>query len=411
MPVFFPTDLSTPEGSTHNLIDLNNNNVKGIGFFDTLTEAQSLNANQRCLGYLAVVSNGTDAGTTYQYTGTDIVGWASNTNWTELGSSVPPPSTSNRVLHHDISTTVMLSQKAPSTAFGQALTTSPTAADIPEELEIRFDGATTLGYNVEGGASPYSIEPEFIKDLYDATAHKFDLVDGDYPLSSCVVRATATIGDTSYFLGVGDSGNNSKYSGISSASTTALAAGSWASPAHNDLIAFLGSLHDVIVTASGGSGTATANLAYIPILPVEGGDGKLYFIQFDATTDTGSGVSLTDFTNASNWTVVYAAGTPHIAVYAWLHDTSPSINQEVYAGGQSPSVHLIGTGANVGASGNLDTDIRIDTLGKLKERLRIKLKINSAAAAAIVNAVNATHHGATWKDLAMRIDVGITITQ
>lgn len=400
MPVQFPTSLSTGEGSTHTLLDLRENKVQGIGFFSDLAEAQSLNENQRCLGYLALISDGTNPATAYQFISNSVNTWASNDSWAELGSGNGQGATSARVLHHNIRTKVMLSQSTV-TLNGesiQQIDITPSSATMPSQLELRFDGETTLGYDVDGGANPYIVQPEFARDLHNTFANQFESENGDIPLASCYVTATASIGDPTWNLA----------NGIDSAYTTQLENANWTgTAAETEITNVLGIYYNKIAQGTT-STTDPADLAFCPIIPIRGGNGTIYWLSFN---DPGTGpLSLADFTNSSNWTSLYTPGVPPIGIYAWVYETGV-VNQEVYAGGQSPSIGGINLGANVGATGALTPTQRIDTLAELKERLKIKLRLSSAAKSALASTVNSTGNSFTWKDLYLTVDVGITITQ
>lgn len=408
MAVNFPTDLGTPAGSTHTLIDLNNNKVKGIGFFNTLAEAQGLNSAQRCLGYLAVVSNGTDTGTIYQYTATDLANWASSESWTQLGGSTDTGTTTDaRVLHMNLRQSIMLSQTF-SGDNGQFILNNPVAISaIPSEVELRFDGMRTLGYTLNADDNPYWIRPQFINDLKATAINQFEAVNSDVPLTSVNVKATCFIGDPTYRLGNADP-QSGHTNGISAASTAALDAMNWNATDHLDLVSIIVSYWQVISQPNTGP-DIISKLAYMPIIPIQGNDGTYRYISFDHSTDTGSGVTQSNFYDPANWTMVWngSTGVAPIAVQAWLHDSSAGIDEEVYAGGPVPSLT---TGANVGASGTLAVNTRIDTIAEL-DRLRIKLKITDAAKTAILNAVTDDRHPATWRDMYLHVDLGITITQ
>lgn len=402
MPIQFPTNLSVGEGSTHTLLDLRENKVQGIGFFDSLSEAQSLNANQRCLGYLALISDGTNPATAYQFINTDINSWTSNDSWAVLGSGNGSEATSARVLHHNLRTKVMMSQGTV-TINGesvQQILITPSSSSMPNELELRFDGETTLGYDVDGGANPYAVQPEFARDLHNTAANQFEAVDGSIPLSSCYVTATVSIGDPTW---------GSLPNGIDAAYSTQLETANWTgTAAETQISSVLEIYYNKIAQGSVGGPTAVGDLAFCPIIPIRGGNGVIYWLSFN---DAGTGpYSIADFTNSANWTSLYVPGDPPIAVYAWIYETGV-VNQEVYAGGQSPSIQSVELGANIGATGALTPTQRIDTLAELKERLKIKLKLSNSAKSALANTVNSTGNAFSWKDLYLTVDVGITITQ
>lgn len=401
MPIQFPTNLSVGAGSSHTLLDLRENKVQGIGFFDSLEEAQGLNANQRCLGYLAIVSDGTNPGTVYQFTGVDVNSWTSNDSWAVIGSAGNGNGDGTKVLHHNLSCQVALSQSVSTVNGVSVQSINPTVgvSSIVEELELRFDGDKTLGYNVASGGTPYPVDPEFVKDLAYTAANRFESVDGQTPISSCVITATASIGDATFPL----------ETGISSAYTTELSTANWTgTAAETEISNYLGTLYNKICSGSqAGTPLPAADFMFAPIIPVRAGNGTIYFLTF---TNPAASITYADFTDSANWTAVWNTGPVHIGVYAWIYENG-IVNAEVLAGGQSPSIQSIGTGANVGVTGTLNVDQRISTLEQLKERLRIKLKLSNSAKSALADTVTNANNSFSWKDLYMRIDLGITITQ
>lgn len=416
MAINVPTNISTGAEATHTLLDLRENKVQGIGFFDTLVEAQDLNTNQRCLGYLAIVSDGAAAGTVYQFTATDLIQWTSVDAWTQLGASAPTTSSvSARVLHHNLSTTVDLAQKAYAMSVsGDELQVRDVAslavANIPNELELRFDAAETFGYKVDGGLDPFYLEPEFTRDLRDTATAQFQPGDNnDFPISSCVITGTVTVGNASMTVSNLDQ-NTGKFSGLSESDSTALLSGTWNAVDNAELHELLGILNSTNTHNS--VNNIAANLAYTPIVPIQTNDGTYRFLHFEASTYASGPISLSSVGDSSNYTMIFnGTGDPHIGLYAWLHDDSTSLNEEVYIGGQAPSLNTLSRGANVGATGSLPTSSKITTLSDLQNKLRIKLKISDEALTAMLDEVSSTVHPATWRDLKLKVDIGITITQ
>jgi hypothetical protein len=415
MAVNFPTNLSTGAGSIHTLLDLRENKVQGIGFFDTLVEAQGLNANQRCLGYLAIVSNGVDAGTLYQFTGTSVDSWASNDSWSALGTTEPTTTTSARVLHHNLSTTVNLAQTTATVDGGEVQILQPgtiVAGSVPKELELRFDGAETFGYKVDGGANPFFVQPEFTKDLMATATNTFTQVDGVTPLTSCVITGTVTVGDAVITIGNADT-NAGKFDGLNAADSTALLAGTW-DGTNNPVLASL--LQNIFTSATYNTdatgGSFATRLAYTPLVPIQAENSTYVYVHFNASAYASAAIAPSALQDGSNYTVVHnGTGDPHIGLYAWLYEGGVQ-NDEVLIGLQSPSLQSLPSvrGANVGPTGDLSTEDRISTLEDL-EKLRIKLKLSDAAVDAIIDEVNSANHSATWKDCKLKVDIGITITQ
>lgn len=415
MAVNFPTNLSTGAGSVHTLVDLRENKVQGIGFFDTLVEAQSLNVNQRCLGYLAIVSNGVDAGTLYQFTGTSVDSWASNDSWSALGTTEPTTTTPARVLHHNLSTTVNLAQTIATVDGGDFQILQPgtiIAGSVPKELELRFDGAETFGYKVDGGASPFFIQPEFTKDLMATATNTFTQVDGVTPLTSCVITGTVTVGDAVITIGNADT-NAGKFDGLNATDSAALLAGTWDST-NNPVLASL--LQNIFTSATYNTdatgGSFATRLAYTPLVPIQAENSTYVYVHFNASAYASAAIAPSALQDGSNYTVVHnGTGDPHIGLYAWLYEGGVQ-NDEVLIGLQSPSLQSLPSvrGANVGPTGDLSTEDRISTLEDL-EKLRIKLKLSDAAVDAIIDEVNSANHPATWKDCKLKVDIGITITQ
>jgi hypothetical protein len=415
MAVNFPTNLSTGAGSIHTLLDLRENKVQGIGFFDTLVEAQSLNANQRCLGYLAVVSNGVDAGTLYQFTGTSVDSWASNDSWSALGTTEPTTTTAARVLHHNLSTTVNLAQTTATVDGGEVQILQPgtiVAGSVPKELELRFDGAETFGYKVDGGANPFFVQPEFTKDLMATATNTFTQVDGETPITSCVITGTVTVGDAVITIGNADT-NAGKFDGLNAADSAALLAGTW-DGTNNPVLAAL--LQNIFTSATYNTdatgGSFATRLAYTPLVPIQAENSTYVYVHFNASAYASAAIAPSALQDGSNYTVVHnGTGDPHIGLYAWLYEGGVQ-NDEVLIGLQSPSLQALPSvrGANVGPTGDLSTEDRINTLEDL-EKLRIKLKLSDAAVNAIIDEVNSSNHSATWKDCKLKVDIGITITQ
>lgn len=80
----FPDLLTNPNPNAPSL-DLSANQVRGLGFFNTTGERDSLSANVRVLGHLAVIKSSDEV---YQYTGADTgnAAWTDTANWLAIGS-------------------------------------------------------------------------------------------------------------------------------------------------------------------------------------------------------------------------------------------------------------------------------------------------------------------------------------
>ena len=85
MPLNFSDTLATGEGSFFSLVDLTQNRVKGIGYYSTLEEAFDQPADQRTLGFIAIVSDDTSAAV-YIYKNPNLEAWADVDSWVQFGS-------------------------------------------------------------------------------------------------------------------------------------------------------------------------------------------------------------------------------------------------------------------------------------------------------------------------------------
>jgi len=143
MPLNIVDTLETAEFASHNLIELNANNIKGIGFYDQLSDVFTQNANQRCLGFLAIVVGDGNQGA-YQYTGTTLDSWALPENWTALGSTTDEdPIVQGYTL--DLESSVVMSGEyddSSSSAFKCDFT------KVPAQFELRFDGNPSFPYDI-----------------------------------------------------------------------------------------------------------------------------------------------------------------------------------------------------------------------------------------------------------------------
>lgn len=82
MPIF-SQELQTPETAFIPVIDVTKNKVAGIGIFNTLTDVANLQTNFRRLGYVAIVTGGTDT-LVYVFNGATIDDW-SEANFIQVG--------------------------------------------------------------------------------------------------------------------------------------------------------------------------------------------------------------------------------------------------------------------------------------------------------------------------------------
>ncbi len=144
MPINLVDTLATSQFAEHNLLDLSANNVKGIGFYDTLSDVFNQRSNQRCLGFLACVS-GTESQAVYQYTATTLDTWTSPDSWTQLGGAVSESSdTGLSPYTMDLKTTTSLAGK-----YDIAL--APFYTDfskVPTTFELRFDSKNSFPYDI-----------------------------------------------------------------------------------------------------------------------------------------------------------------------------------------------------------------------------------------------------------------------
>ena len=81
----FPDLLINPNPNAPSL-DLSANQVRGLGFFNTTGDRDSLNINVRVLGHLAVIKSSDEV---YQYTGADTgnAAWTDTANWQLIGAA------------------------------------------------------------------------------------------------------------------------------------------------------------------------------------------------------------------------------------------------------------------------------------------------------------------------------------
>ena len=81
----FPDLLINPNPNAPSL-DLSANQVRGLGFFNTTSDRDSLSVNVRVLGHLAVIKSSDEV---YQYTGADTgnAAWTDTANWQLIGAA------------------------------------------------------------------------------------------------------------------------------------------------------------------------------------------------------------------------------------------------------------------------------------------------------------------------------------
>lgn len=145
MPLNFSDTLSTGEGSFFSLMDLTENRVKGVGFYASLLDVFDQPVNQRCLGFLAIVADGENPSTAYQFVGGDLSLWADSNSWQLISSA--PDTTSNP---SDTQTaSLRLSQSFSLIGSYDSASSAPDKIDLTEAWELaemRFDSPSSQVY-------------------------------------------------------------------------------------------------------------------------------------------------------------------------------------------------------------------------------------------------------------------------
>jgi len=234
MPFLLVDTIATPEFSNHNLIELNSNKVKGIGFYTALSEAFDQNAKQRCLGFLACVAG--DAPGVYQYTGSSLDGWTDIDNWSMLGESDSVDGTKASYTL-DLETTMILGGK-----YAPTNTSNPFFLDwdsVPSTFEVRFSGAAAYPYDIETrGLHPD--DPEFSQSWTHGSGPLSGFEPTDVLPGQVGVRMRASWGTE--FQDLSHGGTNG-FNGLSSDALEVAASGTWpltgGTTAQQELVAFL----------------------------------------------------------------------------------------------------------------------------------------------------------------------------
>ena len=217
MPFILVDTLATPTFANHNLIELNANNVKGIGFYTNLSEAFDQNANQRCLGFLACVAGDTPG--VYQYTGNTLDGWTDIANWSVLGESAPVDGTESSYTL-DLETTMLLGGKY------DVNSSNPFLLDwdsVPSTFEVRFSGAAAYPYDIETrGLSPF--KPQFSESWTHNSGPLSSFDAADVLPGQVGVRMRASWGTEFQEL---DHSGNDGFNGLTPDALAAAATGTW----------------------------------------------------------------------------------------------------------------------------------------------------------------------------------------
>lgn len=147
MPLNFSDTLSTGEGSFFNLMDLTDNRVKGIGFYASLLDVFDQPFDQRCLGFLAIVADGSNPSTAYQFVGDNLSLWADSNFWQLISSA---PDTTNTPVDTQTAS-LRLSQSFSLIGSYDSTSSTPDKIDLTKAwrlAEIRFDSPSSQAYAI-----------------------------------------------------------------------------------------------------------------------------------------------------------------------------------------------------------------------------------------------------------------------
>ena len=402
MAVNFPTNLTTPSGSTFPLINLDENKIAGIGQFATLERAQALNADLRMLGYLALISDGNSEGSLYQYTGTNLDGWASTDNWTQV-SGTASSSTGGVAYSHTRETTLHVAQHGLTTEGGYPApvkfdhTFSGTAADyMPSKLEIRFDGETTLGYNLQNDDTMYYLPNPFATDMQAAVMG----LNASDPITHFGVQCSLTVGAPGFYNADLNQAA-ARQSSVAQADDASVLAANWASASGPYFM-----IANYMGLITGGVNTSLTPV-YMPFVPLMLSTGTIVYLAFDHTVIPASGnIDLATFANSDNWTVIWSgAGESPITLKAAI---------KTAAGYTTVGSSGIGLDNfiphNLGATSDLDVSLRIDSVAEI-ENLRYVFEMTAAARDALLGPIISPRHPATTDDLKIKLSTTVTLMQ
>lgn len=238
MPIIIADTIASGEFSTFNTLELDTNKVKGIGFFENLSEAFLQSEAQRCKGYLACISGAEEQGV-YQFTGQSLDGWNQIANWSLLSEGAEPSGTgSNYTL--DLETTAMMVGAYDSTQA--PLYTDNTS--VPTTFEIRFSGSKELPYDIATrGLHPFDTE------FGQSWTHLTGPLGGTAPETVLPGKVRAKIQvDWGTQLQYLESSGNAGFNGFSADAIPAAVSGTWSSggtPAEQEIYEYLNALPPV----------------------------------------------------------------------------------------------------------------------------------------------------------------------
>lgn len=402
MAVNFPTNLTTPGGSTFPLINLDENRIAGIGQFDSLTQAQDLPADLRMLGYLALISDGSNEGSIYQYTHTDLAGWASNDNWTQV-SGTTSSGTGGVAYSHTRETTLHVAQQGLTAEGGYPApvkfdhTFTGTESDyMPSKLEIRFDGETTLGYNLQNDDTMYYLPNPFASDMQNSVMG----LNASDPITHFGVQCSLTVGAPGFYNAALDQ-TAARQSSVAAADDASVLAANWASNSGPYLM-----IANYMGLISGGVNT-TLLPVYMPFVPLMLSTGTIVYLAFDHTVIPASGdITLATFANSDNWTVVWD-GTG---------ESPMTLKAAIKTAAGYTTVGSSGFGLdnfiphNLGATSALSTDLRIDSVSEI-ENLRYVFEMSDTVRDALLGPIISPRHPATTDDLKIKLSTTVTLMQ
>jgi len=144
MPVLFPDNLKH-NNANRPVLDIGNNQVKGMGIFASVADRNALDSTIQTDGFLALTNDG-GSYRAYVFTGST---WNQTDNWTEVGGDAALPSGSNfSILVRDSSNNAVFDTSPRASSFEVFNSTGATA---PSMVMTRTTGASGVAAATASG--------------------------------------------------------------------------------------------------------------------------------------------------------------------------------------------------------------------------------------------------------------------
>ncbi len=146
MPVFFPDNLKH-NNANRPVLDIGNNQVKGLGIFSSVSDRNALDSTVQTDGFLALTNDG-GSYKAFVFTGDT---WGQTDNWTEIGGDALPSGSNFSVLVRDSSNAAVFDTTPRVSAvdvFNSTATASPDLIFTRTSDDSGVAQATTSGQSL-----------------------------------------------------------------------------------------------------------------------------------------------------------------------------------------------------------------------------------------------------------------------